>query len=117
HICVGVSEPERLIEQPHAQKLLVVEGSTAACLLRRRALRRQRERDHPGTQSDCQPSHRAFSRHRRLFWRAYDRASRKGSALYVETDLRLPPGLTPQPRLRQPMLAAAITPNCPGFRS
>src|SRR5215471_20148819 len=51
--------------------------------------------------------------HRRLFWRAYDRAGRKGSALYVDADLRLPPGLTPRPRLRQPMPAPAITPNRP----
>src|SRR5262245_3050457 len=112
HLRLGVADAARLIEQPHAQKLLVVEGS-AACLLRPRALRRQRERDHPGAQSDCQPSHRASSRHRRLFWRAYDRAGRKGSALYVDTDLRLLLGLTPQPWLRQPMSAPAITPNRP----
>src|SRR5262245_62674676 len=116
HLRLGVADSARLIEQPHAQKLLVVKGS-AACLLRRRALRRQRERDHPGAQSDCQPSHRASSRHRRLFWRAYDRAGRKGSALYVDADLRLLLGLTPQPRLRQPLSAAAITPNRHGFRS
>src|SRR5262245_36776480 len=44
HLRFGVADAARLIEQPHAQKLLLVEG-IAACLLRRRALR-QRERDH-----------------------------------------------------------------------
>src|SRR5262249_6339327 len=79
HLRLGVADAARLIEQPHAHKLLVVEGS-AACLLRRRALRRQRERDHPGTQSDCQPPHRASSRHRRPFLAAFDRPRRQGSA-------------------------------------
>src|SRR5262249_54628597 len=44
HLRLGVADAARLVEQPHAQKLLVVEG--AARLLRRRALQRQRERDH-----------------------------------------------------------------------
>src|SRR5262249_41274258 len=44
HLRLGVADAARLVEQPHAQKLLVVEG--AARLLRRRALQRQCERDH-----------------------------------------------------------------------
>src|SRR5215831_12186197 len=38
-------------------------------------------------------------------------------ALYVDTDLRLAPGLTPQPRLRQRISASALTPNRRGLQS
>src|SRR5215471_11789193 len=36
-------------------------------------------------------------------------------ALHVDADLRLPPGLTPRPRLRQPISASAIAPSRLGF--
>src|SRR5262249_26842477 len=78
---LGMTDAARLIEQPHAQKLLVVEGWTGGCLLREDAERPQRKQERQGAdaKSDCHRSHRASSRHRR-FTQAYDRARRKGSA-------------------------------------
>src|SRR5437773_2322484 len=40
---LGMTDAAGLIEQPHAQKLSVVEGLSATCLLGRRILRRKRE--------------------------------------------------------------------------
>src|SRR5262245_11739500 len=45
HLRRGVADAAGLVAQPHARKLLAVEW-IAACLLRRRVLPRQRERDH-----------------------------------------------------------------------
>src|SRR5262245_26613707 len=75
HLRLGVADAARLIEQPHAEKLLIVERPVAACLLGRRALQHhgERERSRPGT-----PSHRAPPEIS-AFFEAYDRAGAKGS--------------------------------------
>ena len=48
-----MADAARLIEQPHAQKLLVVESLIAASLLRRRALQRQGEHEQDQTRGDA----------------------------------------------------------------
>src|SRR5262245_8740100 len=75
HLRLGVADAARLVEQPHAEKLLIVERPLAGCLLGRRALQHhgERERSRPGT-----PSHRAPPEIS-AFFEAYDRAGAKGS--------------------------------------
>src|SRR5258708_12871279 len=94
HLRFGVADAARLIEQPHAQKLLLVEGSTA-CLLRPRALRRQRERDHAGAQSDCHPSHPASSRTSAAFLVSLRPRGRQGKRALPRSSSPLPAALPP----------------------
>src|SRR5262245_10867412 len=51
-----------------------------------------------------------------FFWKPTT-AQAAREALYVDADLRLTPGLTPQPRLRQRISASALTPNRRGLQS
>src|SRR5260370_17592232 len=111
-----MADAARLIEQPHAQNMLLVEGSTA-CLLRPRALRRQRERDHAGAQSDCHPSHPASSRTSAAFLVSLRPRGRQGKRALRRRCSALTAGLDTPAAASATNIGSAISPKGPGFLS
>src|SRR5262249_24209870 len=116
HLRLGVADAARLIEQPHAQKLLVVEG-IAACLLRPCALRRQRERDHAGAHSDCHPSHPASSRLSAAFFLSLRPLPRQGKRALRRCCSALPAGLDTPAAASATNIGSAILPKRLGSSS